>query len=292
MLFIRCPFHFLLGLSLFLSLSTENTYAVIGHKAVVAEIAHSKLLAIQGERERALKSLIALDLKIGEIPKHRELVTAARRVIASAFLTEQGQKAFEFGRSLMLEKPDVAIVKLTEALQLEGPSQISILQTLGHIHFRLRRLKEASEFYQKALSIDGTWGNLMTLDRLAILLGGLKPSPQGNDAAPTARSVDKEVRDISSLVKVYEFIQQKQWDKGQSELRKVSSPSNSSHTELIFAVVSVERALGGPWEAPLRSYLSGCRARWENQRAELALDPFVCFHLNEAEQWEKELETP
>jgi lipopolysaccharide biosynthesis regulator YciM len=251
---------------------------VASSSAGIAETAgrNSKNLAERAE-DLVLKSKrkAALVLLAGEWRISRGAVKAALASkmdeLARVFLSENGQKSFELGQSMSLEKAAIAESHYMDALKSED-GNVNILMAIAALRIREKNWNQALDTLETVLKTLPS-SSEARLWRIETLLAAAKTEDAKLELEAQGPELEKtDLEELQTKILVH----QEKWAEAAAKVTELlkRQPENPELYLLKFKIEQAEQKSG---YEPAQKYLELCKKLSPVSQKQLSRDPFKCF---------------
>jgi len=245
---------------------------------VTATIEQAQSYALKKNRDEAAALLRrAIDVTASRTARVRLRETLHQ--IARVFFTDQGQRAFETGQTILFENPDAALIRLREAAALEN-GNLSVRLALIKVYLLKQDCAAARSEVVSARALDPADGDGFALEARAFACDHQPLLHHDVTAAPS--SLTRWQEQFVAYVHARESLHQGSPARAAESLARVAAEF-PRFPEARFYLARAEAAAGGGGEDALRKYVGLCKVITGRDRREYGLEPRVCSHQKEAE---------
>lgn len=199
--------------------------------------------------------------------------------LSRAFVTDKGQRAFEAGRALMFENPEIAMARFREALSLEDQN-VSVLASLAKLNLFKDACDEALETIERARGVNPYAGDVAVLELRALLC--LKRLQDFRDRARQLPSLDRHEEQAVQFFTAQSWLREKNPKKAAETLTRLTEEM-PQFPDGFLALARAEAELGHENQRWLKRYVTLCKAVTASDRRRYSLEPRMCSEIKEVE---------
>ncbi|NJL25257.1 MAG: tetratricopeptide repeat protein [Calothrix sp. SM1_5_4] len=247
---------------------------------VAVAIERGQALALKKNRQEACTVLQrALESTPAPAKASRAKLLEALHGIAKVFFTDKGQRAFEAGRSLMYEAPDMALARFKEALDLESDN-IQILDNMARVQLMKPDCPAALATLNRARQMNPWHAEAAVLELRALLCA--QQMDILREKAKNLPALDRWEESFVQFILAQELLAQGQAKKAAEMLTKVTE-EQPAFPEAYYHLGKALEELGRAADAVHEKYVSLCKAITSNERKKYSLEPRLCVNQKEVQ---------
>ena len=252
-----------------LSLVASLAFAQVDTKSLQALIAEAEELVLKSKRTDALKLLGAEWQKAK--PQTKAALALKMDELARVFMTERGQKAFELGQSMAVDKGNMAEPQYVESLKAED-NNVSVLLALAALKIKEKNWAQALESLTlietllpasrevKVLRLKALLA-ASNLDQAQLALASLQPVPKKYDVEElSAELLLRQEKFVDAKLKIAELVKKQ--------------PENPDMHYLKWKLEEQQKRLG---RQSGEKYLELCKNLAPTSQKQLSQNPFRCL---------------
>lgn len=238
-------------------------------------------LSLQRDRAQALQILRSASKKESKKPVAQKEISQAIEKVATIFLSDKAQQAYELGLSLMSTEPAMAYQRLQDAQRIEADN-LSVELALGRLNLTLNDCTQANERLSKLENFVHHSEEVRIFFAQAHLCSGRYDLINLPKVSEKNRSIVWSAIELELLFKQSQFIKARERGLAISRL-------DSQYPESSYWIFKIEDSLKIPAMRSAERYVNLCKSLSLRQQRSYLADPYLCRRTAEAEAFLKKV---
>lgn len=213
-------------------------------------------------------------------PKVKQKLLEALETISTTFFTDKGQKLYESAQSVLFETPEVAIVRLKEALLLEDQNLL-LNMALARAYLVKGDSSLAKEAIDRARALNPSSGEAAVLElRILVAQKSYELLREKLKALPPQNNKNQEI--YVRQVTAQDFWEQQMTEQAYDILLK-NTEGDSDYPETYYFLSKMGAELSKGGEEWAKKYVLLCKGVDAKIRRKYANEPKLCANVKEIE---------